>query len=378
MKTAPSRRVVAIPVKNEAERLAACLEALNAQDGARLTDIVVLLNDCTDQSAAVARAVALHPETTLHAVEQSMPPGQASAGHARRLAMALAAGIAGPDGVLFTTDADGMVDPDWVSANLQCLSEGADVVAGWVDLHPVEWGQIPALLHEDDARECDYDRLCDAIHACLDPDPHDPEPRHTQHSGASIALTAAAFALCGGVPALACGEDRALIAALRRVDARVRHAPQVHVSVSGRIFGRSEGGMADTIRRRLTQPDEYIDDRLEPALDCMRRAQARAAVRRAWHDGTMGSPTLSQLLRLPAARLLELGQCRFFGEAWEAIEQTSPVLKRRMLRVAELAEQTEAANSILAALRVEVEHPADQSGISPFADVGLAGSRLPQ
>ena len=184
--------------------------------------------------------------------------------------MAEAARLAGLDGVLLTTDADGQVDPDWLAANLQCLADGADAVAGWVDLHPIEWGAIPRALHEDDARECAYDRLCDEIHGLLDPDPADPLPRHTQHSGASIAVTAAAFARCGGVPAIPSGEDRALIAALRRVDARIRHAPEVHVSVSGRTEGRSEGGMADTIRRRLAKPDEYIDDRLEPALDCAR------------------------------------------------------------------------------------------------------------
>ena len=38
-------------------------------------------------------------------------------------------------------------------------------------MHPVKWGAIPARLHEDDARECAYDALCDEIHAILDPDP---------------------------------------------------------------------------------------------------------------------------------------------------------------------------------------------------------------
>src|ERR1700761_2329771 len=116
-----------------------------------------------------------------------------------------------------------------------------------------------------------------------DPDPADPWERHTQHSGASIAITAQAFARCGGVPDVSSSEDRALIAALRRVDARIRHSPNVHVTVSGRTVGRAAGGMAETIRRRMIAPDLYIDDRLEPAADCARRAWARAEARRCYH-----------------------------------------------------------------------------------------------
>jgi len=41
---------------------------------------------------------------------------------------------------------------------------------------------------------------------------------------------------------------------LRLVDTKIRHAPEVSVSVSGRLKGRAAGGMADMIRRRLVAP----------------------------------------------------------------------------------------------------------------------------
>ena len=208
--------VVAIPVCNEAERIAACLEALDDQAVCQLDHIVLLLNNCFDDTASIARRVPLRAGTQLHCLERTLPPPIASAGLARRLAMQAAAELAGPGGVLLTTDADARVDPDWLSASLAALAAGADVVAGWVELDPIEWGHIPGHLHEDDARECAYDRLCDDIHGLLDPDPADPLPRHTQHSGASIAVTMAAYRLTDGVPGIPSGEDRAFVATLRQ------------------------------------------------------------------------------------------------------------------------------------------------------------------
>ena len=194
---------VAIPACNEAEHIGKCLDALGQQIGRPIDTIVVLVNNTTDESAAMARKAALDPATTLRVIECTLPPDRANAGWARRLAMEAAADFVGADGVLLTTDADGVADPDWLAANLAAIEAGADVVAGWVDLDPIDWARIPLHLHEDDAREVAYDVLCDEIHATLDPDPHDPLPRHTQHSGASIAVTMAAYRQSGGGAAAA-------------------------------------------------------------------------------------------------------------------------------------------------------------------------------
>ena len=360
--------VVAIPARDEAERIASCLEALDAQLGAQLDHIVLLVNNSTDATAERAEASPMRPGTVLHVLQRSLPPEQANAGHARRLAMAEAAALAGADGVLLTTDADGQVDADWLAGNLAALQAGAELVAGWVDLHPVEWGMIPIALHQDDARECAYDALCDEIHARIDPDPADPVPRHTQHSGASLAMTAAAYARCGGVPAIPCGEDRALVAALRRVDARIRHAPQVHVTVSGRTEGRSPGGMADTIRRRLTQPDMTLDARLEPASDCARRAWCRAQARLAYRDCSRDIGPLAGRLQLPPAEVALLLRAPFFGVAWDALEAASPALARRTVPVAEIRTQILAAQAILATLQ-----PGDRAGLSGSEAVEAEG-----
>lgn len=330
--------VVALPVRNEEVCIGACLEALNNQSAGRPGDVVLLLNNCSDRTSSIARESRPRLSYGLHVIEVQLPPGSANAGCARYLALEAAARLAGDTGVLLTTDADGRVDPDWIGANLAAIQAGADAVAGWAELDPIDWGSIPLRLHEDDAREQGYDAACDEMHALLDPDPADPLPRHTQASGASIAVTVTAYRAAGGMPMVPSGEDRAFIVALRRIDARIRHAPECRVVVSGRTEGRAAGGMADTILRRLTVPDAYLDDRLEPAEDCARRAALRRMTRTAY-EGNVSIDQLHGLLSMEERAIHAALLRPTFGSAWAALERSSPRLRRRRVPTAELPDQ---------------------------------------
>jgi len=277
--------IIAIPVRNEEGLIGACLTAIGRQSNAPRPHVLLLLNNTTDRTAWVAREAAACLRLGLTILEHDFPPAEQTAGHARRLAMQLAANRAQPGGVLLCTDADGRVAPDWLAANLFHIRRGTDAVAGRALIDAADAAAIPAALHEADAREVAYATILDQIACLLDPDPADPWPRHTEHSGASLCVTLDAYHRCGGIPAVSLGEDRAFVAALRGIDARIRHAPEVVVTVSGRVVGRARGGMADTIRRRLTAPDPFIDDALEPALDRVRRLRVRRRLRNARVDG---------------------------------------------------------------------------------------------
>ncbi len=335
--------VVAIPVRDEEDRIVACLRALGAQERARFDHVVLLLNNCTDATARRARDAARSLPFELCCVERLYPRAFAHAGTARREAMAIAARLAGPDGILFTTDADGAARPDWLSANLRALAQGADVVCGRAEIDPVEALAIPAHLHRDDDAEVAYATLLDRIHHLADPDPADPWPRHVEHSGASIAVTAAASALVGGVPALPSGEDRGFLHALRRVDRRIRHAPDAVVTVSGRTVGRAPGGMAETIARRVLRQDEMLDDSLEPAGACLRRAEARAALRVLRDVHRAGLPDAAALsayaarVALPPDLVGQWLEEPYFGTAWARVEAESASLRRHPVPRAALA-----------------------------------------
>ena len=223
-------------------------------------------------------------------------------------------------------------------------------MAGWVELDPIDWGKLPLALHEDDARECAYDALCYEIHSLLDPDSADPLPRHTQNSGASLAVTVAAYRAAGGMPDVACGEDRALIAALRRIDARIRHAPECRVVVLGRTVDRALGGMAETINRRLSAADLFLDDRLKPAINCARRATFRHLTREFWL-GRVGSDNLAAALNVELKLIATIVQQQFHGVAWETLERVSGGLTNIPILVA--------ARKDVAACRSQIIQSAD-------------------
>jgi hypothetical protein len=130
--------------------------------------VVLLVNNCTDATEDIANATALPFPLDVQSV--CLQAHDANAGTARRLAMDRAALLAGPEGVIMTTDADAIVPPDWVALNMAALTAGADAVCGRALIDPEEAAAIPAHLHNDDALECEYAGLLDAITDALCPD----------------------------------------------------------------------------------------------------------------------------------------------------------------------------------------------------------------
>lgn len=345
--------VVAIPVRNEADKIAACLAAFARQDFDGVFDLLFLLNNCTDATAGIiadfpASRMRVHVETRV------FPPHLANAGHARRVAMLAARRLAGPHGVLLSTDADSTVAPDWIRRNIEIIADGADAVAGRIEMDPEDFARLPPRLHDDEARAQTLARLIDAIDATADPVVHDPWPRHAEHSGASIAVTCAAHDAAGGIPRMPSSEDRAFFAALRGIDARIRHAPEVIVTVSGRLDGRAPGGMAETLRRRMAAPDEWLDDCIEPARNRLRRSRLRHSARQLRADARHGALTWRDVEGLST----ELALCRgvvaglltdapSFGGMWKRLEALSPRLGHCRVPARDLEAEIAVASGLL-------------------------------
>ena len=343
--------VVAIPVRDEVERIADCLLALARQEGGG-PGILLLVNNTVDATVSVAAEVAAGMANPVVVIEHVFPDAEASAGAARRLAMAHADRLAPEHVPLLTTDADGRAAPDWLAANLHYLRRGIDAVFGRAVIDADEALRIPPALHRADAQECAYADALDEIAHWLDPDEDDPRSRHTEHSGASIAVQRGMFRRVGGIPALALGEDRAFAAALRRAGARVRHAPEVQVVVSGRILGRAVGGMADTIRRRLVSPDTLLDDGLEPVAARVARLRLHRALRRAFSAGRE-----DQLRRLAVLAGVEAGRLLACGSVGEALDCVDQAWTRERVPVTALPAQMAAARRVLERLRARVAEP---------------------
>ncbi|GEO98421.1 hypothetical protein MHA02_08090 [Methylobacterium haplocladii] len=283
--------VVCVPARNEVERLPRLIRSLAAQDGfspgARLR-VAIAANNCSDGTVEAVRAMIAGGETAtldLRLLAVDLAPDAAHVGTARRLALDTGADWLAADGctdgVLLTTDADAWLPPDWVAANLRALRE-AEIVGGRLVIDREATADTGlSRLH---ARIESYWQAVRALEDRFNPPVYDPPPRHGDHTGASLALTASLYRAVGGLPALRRGEDNALVARVQEQGGRLRHCPAIRVHVSDRAEGRAEGGMAIEMLRRLAVLGGGEAYRLPAPEHWHALILRRAALRRSWPD----------------------------------------------------------------------------------------------
>lgn len=299
------RTVVAVPVKDEAERLPRLIKSLAAQRdplgqplGRGEVEVILLLNNCCDESERVAGMLqSRYPGLMLRVCSVELRGENAHVGRARQLAMDLAYArlrAAGAEqGLICTTDADSCPAPDWVAQNTAEVASGADFVGGRVALCSAERAALSPEVRALYLLDLGYRRLIERLADLYCPSAHDPYPRHHQHYGASIAVTARTYAAAGGLPAVRCSEDVALKEAVEAIGGRVRHSDRVRVFTSARHDGRAAGGLASAFlfwEERARSGEPVL---VEPAWHAERR-WAAAARRSAADD-----PVPARLARTP-------------------------------------------------------------------------------
>lgn len=208
---------VVIPAHNEEEHLGACLNAVRASAGCAAlhgepVTVIVVLDACTDRSAAIAGA----PDVTVVAID------------ARNVGLARAKGAAealrqGARWLAFT-DADSCVAEDWLAAQLR---ERGDAVCGTVQI--ASWADHHERVQRHHERHYQ------------DRDGH----RHVH--GANLGVAAEAYRAAGGFPPLRCHEDVALVRALQRVGASVIWSAAPRVLTSARRSFRAVEGFGATL-----------------------------------------------------------------------------------------------------------------------------------
>lgn len=386
------RAVVTVPVRDEAQRIGHCLDALidqRAVDGAPLPPgtfgLILLANNCSDGTVGIAQARLSRARVPFLLIDAQFPAPFANVGFARGVALELAARWLGrsprTDGVILTTDADSRVPRQWVAKSVCAIDAGCGAVAGRVRLQRDEMMSLCPMLKSRGRLENAYEQALLRLQGHIDPIIHDPWPNHWTASGANYALSLAAYGAIGGLPMMSSGEDRALADALERHDIAIRHDPALIVTTSARLKGRAEGGVADALRMRSESPDMPGDERLEPLPNALRRFVWRARLRH-WHGlGVLGDCAWIAPLALPMSAMDWVEP--HFGAFWQQVEYTSPLLARHALRPSQLPVNTRAARRIIRVLeqaalsrgsgsRVDIRAPAF---VEPRElDVAQAGS----
>jgi glycosyltransferase involved in cell wall biosynthesis len=224
---------VIVPAYNEAARIGGTLDALEAQTDPDFT-LLVVDNGSTDGTAAIAAArgvpVLVEPEK---GVGSAVDTGfrHAIAAGATRLAR---------------TDADCLPGPGWIAAARASFGAGAEMVCGRITARPDEHGPLGRLGF----------RLLVALAATfgrLRPAHHDKRYKapYRMHAGNNMAITAALYQACGGMPRRPSPTDRAFLNRVRRTSPAIVHNPAMVVANSTRRL--SAYGVVGTARWYLDQ-----------------------------------------------------------------------------------------------------------------------------
>jgi glycosyltransferase involved in cell wall biosynthesis len=211
-----------VSAHNDEAHLADCLRAVREASrrrrlGGEAVLRVVVLDACTDSSARISREAGAH---TLSLQARNM-------GAARALGAQWA--IEGGARWLAFTDADAVVAPEWLSAQ---LALGTEVVCGTVGVR--DWGQD--IEHSMRMR-----RHYDATYTDAD--------GHQHIHGANLGVSAEAYRRAGGFQPMASNDDVALVRALQASGATIAWSAAPRVSTTAQRLFRVPSGFGATLRR---------------------------------------------------------------------------------------------------------------------------------
>jgi len=225
------RAVVVIPAHNEATRLPRCLTAVlaaaTAMPGRVLT--VVVLDACTDRSAAVADRFG--PGVQVLSIDAHNVGAARAAGFNRARTVWPDANVAHT--WYATTDADSRVDPDWL---VRQMVADADMVLGVVRV--ANWRHVPSSVAGR------------YLHRYRSKFGSDGEGHNHVH-GANMGFAAEKYWEVGGFAALPSGEDVDLVRRFEQRSFHIRRDARLSVVTSARHDGRAPNGFAAHVRSKL-------------------------------------------------------------------------------------------------------------------------------
>ena len=222
---------VVIPAHNEARRLGRCLRAVlvagqQAQQAGYRVEVLVVLDRCSDASAAVARRFGV----------QALMVDAGNVGMARRVGAAhmLDRGAQW----LACTDADSRVPAHWLMSQLACR---ADVVCGTVHIDYWQPWHTAALRKVYQSR-------------------YEAREGHRHVHGANLGVCSDAYSRVGGFKPLAAHEDVQLVSDLQACGAQIVWTARHSVATSSRLDSRAREGFGDYLARLQAQASQSTPD----------------------------------------------------------------------------------------------------------------------
>ncbi|MEO6590537.1 MAG: glycosyltransferase family A protein [Pyrinomonadaceae bacterium] len=330
---------IVIPVRDEAELIEKCLAAFTRQIDLKtekvdpkLFEIIILANNCADNSVEIIEKFRRqNSHLQIHTAEVFLDEENRNIGFVRKLLMDEAHARLKKNrfgkGVIVTTDGDTTVADDWICANLREIESGADAVGGRIIINGAELEKMDALCREFHLKDEEYRLLAAEIEDLIDELPFDHAPRHHQHFNGSFAVTTEMYEKAGGLPEVKFLEDIAFFDRLQKMDARIRHSPNVEVFTSSRHVGRSEVGLSFQLNLWKNLRQEGEDFLVESAEAIIERFTAKKLLRKIWRNYAKNKKTDGEKISIAAGKIFvggkfiseELKKQKTFGEFYESL-----------------------------------------------------------
>jgi hypothetical protein len=233
-------------------------------------------------------------------------------------------------GIIASTDGDTIVDGQWLHYIVSAIDAGNDAVGG----------RILTLAGTNEARQCHlrdvaYRCLLAQAEALIDPQEHDPMPRHFQFFGASMAVTCRVYQRVGRLPRVPHLEDMAFYEALLRHDARIRKSFDVKVYTSARLQGRVAVGFSEQLTKWASDQKLGKLQLVDSAAVMLAKYYARKRLRNCWErkaKAVKPCPELLTVAKLTGRSVTwlykQIAQANYFGSVWAAIE---PLIHQHVL-----------------------------------------------
>ncbi|GAA2669266.1 glycosyltransferase family 2 protein [Actinoplanes palleronii] len=213
---------VVVPAYNEAARISATLHALAAQTDTAFT-LLVVDNGSTDTTADAVRAFAGCAPFPVHV--RTEPEKGVGCAVDTGFRHAIAAGA----GRIVRTDADCLPRPGWVAAARAAFDDGAGMVCGRITARHDEHGPAGRAVFAGLVTvAAAFGRVRPAHRGSgyLAP--------YRMHAGNNMAITAALYEACGGMPRRPSPTDRTFLNRVRRTTASITHSRTMVVENSTR------------------------------------------------------------------------------------------------------------------------------------------------
>ncbi len=327
---------IVVPARNEARNIRKTLDALRLQTDISGTclnpgnyEVLLLVNNSSDQTFAVAKNYQKkYPGFALNIAEVFLSVKKANIGYVRRVLMDEAYRrltlIGNQEGIIASTDGDTQVDACWVYHILKEINSGCDAVGGRILTRS---NRTTARVYH--LRDVTYRSLLARAESLIDPEEHDPWPRHFQYFGASMAVTCPVYQQVGRLPQVPYLEDNAFHQALQRMDVRIRKTPLVKAYTSTRLSGRVAVGFSEQLKKWSGYIKYGHAQEVEPVDAWLIKFKSKRILRECrdaylkdgFYDREQFEIAAGYLLVKPDWLHKELITTPYFGHLWEKVRK---------------------------------------------------------